>query len=208
MMGIMLVLALLLSQVFVIIYSVKIGYKQPKLQLDINAAFIIITLILAIAKIISIDLRIIPLLVLLFIQILFNAKSIFKPTTPEKLRLKKYIFLRFLRLLLYFVFTIPILIFPYYKPIVPTGDFQVLTSIYTWEDRSRYESFTEAPNDYRNITVQFWYPKTNTHESTNNRNEKYPLIIFSHGLGTLRGSNLSCFKDLASNGYVVCSIDH
>jgi predicted dienelactone hydrolase len=48
--------------------------------------------------------------------------------------------------------------------------------------------------------VEFWYPKDA--EGT------YPLVVFSHGTGSMKTSNTSTSVDLASNGYVVCSIDH
>jgi len=48
--------------------------------------------------------------------------------------------------------------------------------------------------------VKFWYPK--------DAKGTYPLVVFSHGTGGIKISNISTFMDLASNGYVVCSIDH
>jgi predicted dienelactone hydrolase len=40
----------------------------------------------------------------------------------------------------------------------PSGPFAVGTSIETWEDKSRAETFTDDPEDYRRIAVQYWYP--------------------------------------------------
>ena len=37
---------------------------------------------------------------------------------------------------------------------------------------------------------------------------RYPLIVFSHGGISTKSSNESLYHELASNGYVVCSIDH
>jgi fermentation-respiration switch protein FrsA (DUF1100 family) len=48
--------------------------------------------------------------------------------------------------------------------------------------------------------VEFWYPKDGT--------GKYPLVVFSHGSLGNKLQNASTFTELASNGYVVCSIDH
>jgi dienelactone hydrolase len=48
--------------------------------------------------------------------------------------------------------------------------------------------------------VQFWYPIS--FEGT------YPLIVFSHGGLGVKSSNETLFKELASHGYVLCSIDH
>ncbi|MCB0189705.1 MAG: dienelactone hydrolase family protein, partial [Caldilineaceae bacterium] len=48
--------------------------------------------------------------------------------------------------------------------------------------------------------VKFWFPQ----EAAGT----YPLVLFSHGTGGIKASNTSTFMELASNGYVVCSIDH
>ena len=42
----------------------------------------------------------------------------------------------------------------------PGGPFMVGTGIETWEDTSRLETFTDAPDDKRRIVVQYWYPAT------------------------------------------------
>jgi predicted dienelactone hydrolase len=52
----------------------------------------------------------------------------------------------------------------------------------------------------REVNVEFWYPKDG--------GGTYPLVVFSHGTSAIKISNSSTFMDLASNGYVVCSIDH
>ena len=36
----------------------------------------------------------------------------------------------------------------------------------------------------------------------------YPLLLFSHGLSGLRMQNTALFEELASNGYIVASVDH
>ncbi len=50
------------------------------------------------------------------------------------------------------------------------------------------------------LNVQFWYP-----DSIDGMN---PLIIFSHGGLGVKSSNETLNSELASHGYVVCSIDH
>jgi predicted dienelactone hydrolase len=50
------------------------------------------------------------------------------------------------------------------------------------------------------VNVEFWYPADG--------GGPYPLVVFSHGAFGIKASNTSTFMDLASNGYVVCSIDH
>lgn len=95
---------------------------------------------------------------------------------------------------------IPILLFPVYKEKSPSGPLKIDTISFTWEDKSRLESFANDGSN-RKVTVQFWYPSTPNQET-------FPLVIFSHGAFGYRMSNYSTYEELVSNGYVVCSIDH
>ena len=80
-----------------------------------------------------------------------------------------------------------------------TGKYEVATVNYTYTDKSRIETFTNT-GENRKVNVEFWYPK--------DADGKYPLVVFSHGIFGIKTSNTSTFMELASNGYVVCSIDH
>ncbi|HVN55286.1 MAG TPA: hypothetical protein VMT46_13215 [Anaerolineaceae bacterium] len=102
-------------------------------------------------------------------------------------------------LLLVFLVSIPALIFPQYQLPKPTGSHQVATVTYTYIDPSRVDTFSKT-GENRAVTVEFWYPQA--------ASGKYPLVVFSHGSFGTRTSNTSTFLNLASNGYVVCSIDH
>ncbi len=102
--------------------------------------------------------------------------------------------------LIIFLATAPSLIFPQCNQLPVSGNYKIETEIYTWEDKNSTETF-ETDGSNREVTVQFWYPKTD-------KNETFPLIIFSHGAFGFRMSNYSTYAELASNGYVVCSIDH
>ena len=93
---------------------------------------------------------------------------------------------------------IPKIIFPEFEPLKVTGNYEVQTSLYTWEDESRVETFTNT-GENRALTVKFWYPK---------EEGKYPLVVFSHGAFGVIDSNNSTYTELASHGYVVASIGH
>lgn len=93
----------------------------------------------------------------------------------------------------------PALIFPEYEPLETTGAYGVETVAYTYADESRIETYL-ATGEPRKVTVQYWYPA--------GAGGKYPLIVFSHGSFGVKSSNLSLYRELASHGYVVCSIDH
>ncbi len=41
---------------------------------------------------------------------------------------------------------------------LPTGQYNVGTKLYTWEDSSRKEWFGEESNKFRRIPVQVWFP--------------------------------------------------
>ena len=73
------------------------------------------------------------------------------------------------------------------------------TSTYTYTDINRVETYTDT-GEYRKLNVQMWYPE--------DTEAMYPLIVFSHGGISSKSSNESLYHELASNGYVVCSIDH
>jgi dienelactone hydrolase len=102
-------------------------------------------------------------------------------------------------LLLVAIAVTPALIFPQYRLPKVTGKYAVATVDYTFTDASRIETFAKT-GENRRVVVEFWYPK--------DTDGKYPLVVFSPGSLGMRTSNTSTFVELASNGYVVCSIDH
>jgi predicted dienelactone hydrolase len=96
---------------------------------------------------------------------------------------------------------LPGILFPQFKAVAPTGLLTVNTKSVTLVDTSRIDPYSKK-GEKRKLTVQFWYPSAIEGKAT------YPLVVFSHGAFGYRGSNVSTFENLASNGYVVCSIDH
>jgi dienelactone hydrolase len=102
-------------------------------------------------------------------------------------------------LLLVFLTLVPVLVFPQTRLPAITGEHPVATVKYTYTDQNRIETFTDT-GEHREVNVEFWYP--------GDGGGPYPLVVFSHGTAGVKTSNTSTFMDLASNGYVVCSIDH
>ena len=102
-------------------------------------------------------------------------------------------------LLLVFIAVIPTLIFPQFTPPKLTGEHAVATANFTYTDENHIETFTTT-GENRKVNVGCWYPKDG--------GGPYPLVVFSHGTGGIKISNSSTFLELASNGYVVCAIDH
>lgn len=101
--------------------------------------------------------------------------------------------------LLTFLAASPVLVFPEYEPLTPTGEFAVATDAYTITDPLRTDPYSKD-GEPRVITVGLWYPSR--------VDDSIPLVVFSHGSMGIRNSNQSLFSELASHGYVVASIDH
>ena len=98
---------------------------------------------------------------------------------------------------------IPALVFPEHAMIETTGKYKVATTLYTYTDPNRVENYTDT-GEARMVNVEFWYPKDYDEAALH----AYPLVVFSHGSFGIRSSNVSLYNELASHGYVVCSIDH
>ncbi len=91
------------------------------------------------------------------------------------------------------------IMFPPYRPLAADGDHDVRVQIKYFRDEQREETYGTLGGP-RLLAAEFWYPA--------GKEEKFPLVIFSHGALATRRSNESLFIKLASHGYVVCSIDH
>ncbi|MHA1718066.1 MAG: alpha/beta hydrolase family protein [Promethearchaeota archaeon] len=119
----------------------------------------------------------------------------------------------------------------------PTGPFSIGTTTYELTDYSRNETFTEDPDDFRKLLIKTWYPansksvlekkpqkyltpefyfkdlaKIPTHSfvdvSVSDSQEKYPVILFSHGYGAFEGLYQVLMEELASQGFIIFSINH
>jgi hypothetical protein len=72
-------------------------------------------------------------------------------------------------MLLIFTLTLPAIVFPEYKIIETTGQYQVAAVSYTYTDTNRIETYTDT-GENRKLNVEFWYPE--------NAEGIYPLIVF------------------------------
>ncbi|MCL1896407.1 MAG: hypothetical protein FWG03_07670, partial [Clostridiales bacterium] len=93
---------------------------------------------------------------------------------------------------------LPAIIFPQYTLPAVTGPYTVLTAGYTYVDESRAETYAGTGGS-REVSAAFWYPDADG---------SFPLIVFDHGFCGVENSNASMFMELASHGYVVCSVGH
>ena len=105
--------------------------------------------------------------------------------------------------LVFGVALVPALVFTGYKGLPTTGSYQVKEASAILVDVSRKESH-EADGSAREVPVHFVYPDAEGADAEGS----YPLVVFNHGSFGYWESNYSTYAELASNGYVVASIEN
>jgi len=155
------------------------------------------------------------LLILLAVRIFFSAFTAFICKGNEKTK-KKYaiILLSLGSILLSALSMMPALLFKDYKGLPTSGPFNVSSCNAILIDRSRTDEF-ESDGSFREVPVYFYYPQnTNISAVADGEDgsiiadDSLPLIVFSHGAFGYYESNTSTYMELASNGYIVVSLDH
>jgi dienelactone hydrolase len=201
MLGMIVLLIVLGIEIGFTVYCLKTGSYQVEKKSILRIAQFLLLTVFTLIGVIWWGFRWNMLFLILFIKALLGMiYFIRRNKRNEKLYQKKHVIMAGITNVFLFLFAIlPAVIFPQFKPIRVTGEYAVKTVSYTLTDPDRLEAFDDNKEN-RSVTIQFWYPE--------NSEEKYPLVVFSHGAFGFRGSNQSTFKELASNGYVVCSIDH
>lgn len=201
MLGVIMLIVLLGVEVGLLIYSLRTKSYQKQTKSIVRIATFGFFVLLALIGVIHWGFQWNMLFLILFIKTLMAIWYLIgKKKRKEKIFKKKYVIISSINNALLVTFLMfPAIIFPQFKPLEKTGDYEVKTVSYTLTDTTRVETFSEKQEN-RKVTVQFWYPENNS--------EQYPLLVFSHGAFGFRGSNASTYENLASNGYVVCSIDH
>ena len=97
---------------------------------------------------------------------------------------------------------VPAFVFTGYNGLPTSGGYDVKETSAILIDHTRTDSF-ENDGSSREVPVHFYYPETKDGSM-----ERFPLIVFSHGAFGYYQSNTSTYMELASNGYVVASLDH
>ena len=100
------------------------------------------------------------------------------------------------------IFLVPAFVFTGYSGLPVTGQYQVQETSAILVDRSRTDPF-EQDGSFREVLVHIYYPET-----AEGASDSLPLVLFSHGAFGYYQSNTSTYMELASNGYVVVSLDH
>jgi acetyl esterase/lipase len=198
---IILLIAFAVEATFVLYCMItKSNQEKVKSYLRIGAlaAFILFTLV----SVIEWSFRWYLLALLLLIWVALGAWSLLrKPVEKKSYRPVPALVKAVLTLLLVTIAVAPALVFPQHQQPRVTGKHPVATATFTYINENQTETFTNT-GEKRKVNVEFWYPADSA------GGEKYPLIVFSHGSMGTKASNTSTFLELASNGYVVCSIDH
>lgn len=202
MLGNIVFFVLILVEIGFVVWSIRKKTNLNKEKAVVRIGLFTIFFLLVLSPIIQWGFQWTMLGVLLGLQALWGGFFLFRKKQNQSTRIIKVIWGFLGRVLLISMVLIPIILFPQYEQIKTTGEHSIATKSFTITDQSRKENFTEEANDNRNVTIQFWYPQDAKGK------EKFPLVIFSHGAFGLRTSNYSTYQELASNGYVVVSIDH
>lgn len=142
--------------------------------------------------------------VLLFIRVIFSGIIYFLKI--KKISAKKksaMVFSDVLNFVILSIAMVPSFLFTDYTGRPVSGKFKVAQTNAILIDDSRIEEF-ENDGSFREVPVFFFYPES----ISALENNSLPLVIFSHGAFGYYQSNISTYMELASNGYVVVSLDH
>ena len=100
------------------------------------------------------------------------------------------------------IMVLAVVLFPDFSNVKTTGIYSYTSCTLELEDNSRIEDY-KGDGSFRKLSVVVYYPTNDTLQKGD-----CPLIVFSHGGISYSTSNISLYRELASQGYVVVSIDH
>lgn len=202
---IILTIALVIEAAFAA-YCIKTKSSQRKIRSIVRIGVFITFVILVLLSVIEWSFRWKLFAAILLTWALLGTWSLIynrflkqKNNKEKKCKTASIVFKAIAMLLVVLIAVTPALVFPQYKLPKMTGEYKIATSKYSYTDKKRVETFSNT-GENREVNVEFWYPQ--------NVAGKYPLVVFSHGSFGVKTSNTSTYMELASHGYVVCSIDH
>lgn len=188
-----------------ILHAVYIGYclakksHQPRIKHVLYLSAFGLMLLFLLFGVIQWDFRWKPLLLGAGAIALYSLTALLLHRRQKPFHAVRSVSSVLLSCLLTFALLLPALLFPSYTLPPPSGKYQVLTAEASYYDDTRVETYDDSGRA-REVNVGFWYPDTDI--------GSFPLILFDHGFCGIKESNESTFIELASQGYVVCSIDH
>ena len=203
------ILFLILAAAEISLAAVSLSASQNKAEfgkrrLAVNGIEAGIFLLMLLLPHIDLSFRFKGLLALLIIRIAIGAVLFFINRKNEKKKSAPSIVLGALgNTAMLLGALIPAFMFNDYGLRPVTGNYEVAQASAVLVDKTRTETF-ENDGSFREVPVHFFYPE-NTGDAENG---SFPLVIFSHGAFGWYQSNTSTYMELASNGYVVASLDH
>jgi Predicted dienelactone hydrolase len=199
-MGTFIFLSAAVVEIGLVVFCIITKSNQRELRSFMRIGAFAAFVLLAILQVIEWSSRYYAIAALLFLLGLMGAAALIRRNDEKRGYKTGRVVLKAVGMIvLIFLFTLPAIIFPQHRNIGVTGKYQVAATKYTFIDTNRIETYTNK-GENRKLNVEMWYPKDA--EGT------YPLIVFSHGSLGIKTSNESLYNELASHGYVVCSIDH
>jgi len=199
-MGIYIFLTMVVVEIALAVYCIITKSNQKKVRSITRIGTFTGFLMITVLPIIEWSFRYYALAALLLLLAVIGVVSLIRKKQEKKAYKTVRVILKAVGMtLLVFVFTLPAILFPKYKTMDATGEYQVATVTYTYTDTNRMETYTNT-GENRKLNVKMWYPE--------NTEGTYPLIVFSHGGFGVKSSNETLYIELASHGYVICSIDH
>lgn len=199
-MGIIIIIIALAIEVAFMAYAVRTEGNQDKLRSRVRIGAFVLFVAFTLPSIIEWSFRWYLLAILLSILAVIGVVRLRTDKFGKKPYQKWRVVIKGMAMwMLVTVAALPAVIFPQFANPVMTGALEVANASYTFTDTSRMETFSDT-GENRKVNVGLWYPV--------DVEGKYPLIVFSHGAFGVKMSNASTFTELASNGYIVASIDH
>ena len=180
----------------------KRNWNQKRLLVDLIelAAFGIMLLLPGI----DLTFRFIGLLMILILRSVFSAFGFLISRKNSKIKKNAGKIMSMMLSVMMIVFAmVPAFLFKNYQGRTVTGAYTPASCAAILTDNSRTEQF-EQDGSMREVPVHLFYPAG----SENIADHSLPLVIFSHGAFGWYQSNMSAYQELASNGYVVVSIEH
>lgn len=206
-------MALILFLIFVIIeigFAVSGILRKPTKtrwqikRLVVNVVEFFTYIVLLLLPGIDFSFRFKALALLLVIRIfLASLATIFARNNENLKKVVAMVFSAVISIVLIAISMIPAFMFSDYKGRETTGEYKVAETQAILVDANRVEEF-ETDGSNREVPVHFYYPQNITEIQA----DTLPIVIFSHGAFGYYQSNSSTYMELASNGYVVVSLDH
>ncbi len=206
-------MALILFIIFVIFeigFAVSGIFRKPTKtewkikRLIVNAAECMIYIILLLLPGIDFSFRFKALALLLVIRLFIAAlATIFAGKKENPKKVAAIVFSAVISIVLIAISMVPAFMFSDYKGLPTTGEYKVAEAKAILIDENRVEEF-EADGSKREVPAHFYFPENISEIAA----DSLPLVIFSHGAFGYYQSNSSTYMELASNGYVVVSLDH